>query len=511
MAPATRGRAAPPPDPVLQVVRGEGAEAWIWVLWVALLCWAVTALVASEYWSLHTRLLLSIGAIASWRYAWGLLHLLRAVTFLGAVFPKLRRRAAATDPASAISHVYGVVCSFDIPETQFRAVYTALVTNCLDAGLPATIVAAVTSDRDCAILGEILAQFGDPPGVRFIAQFQQGNGKRSAMGAALRAISREHPDERSVTLMLDGDVVLQRGALLESLRFLAADPTLAALTTNNDARLSPDDPARHWYWLRFAQRHMLMSSLSLSRRLLVLTGRYSVYRTSKLCEPGAIDTLENDHIDHWLHGRIRFLSGDDKSLWYCVLRHGGNMLYLPHVKAVSYEALPSGAGFLGGSTRLMQRWLGNTVRANGRAMALGPWRCGWFLWWCLLDQRLSTLSTLFGVSVAACLALSGHLMFLPLYLSWLVLSRSLISAVYGGLWGYYHPSWPLFLAYNQIWGGLLKLYLFFRPDRQFWTRQRIGRQGSTWFRQASANIFFIATVVGLLALAATSTRVLAGL
>lgn len=503
-------RAPSPSDPTIRIDRRSTSDAWVWLLSLAILAWAVTAVVASEYWALHTRLLVSLGLIASWRYGWGLLHLARAITFLRLVFPRLRRRATATDPAGKITHVYAVVCSFDIPETQFRAVYTALVGNCLETGLPATIVAAVTSDKDCVILGEVLQRFGNPPGVKFIAQFQQGNGKRSAMGAALRTIAREHPDASSISVLLDGDVVLQRGALAESVRFLAADPSLAALTTNNDARLAADDPARHWYWLRFAQRHLLMSSLSLSRRLLVLTGRFSVYRSTLLCDPGTLDILENDHIDHWLHGRIRFLSGDDKSLWYCVLKQSGNMLYLPHVKAVSYEAMPKGTGFVDGSTRLMIRWLGNTVRANGRALALGPRRCGLFLWWCLFDQRLSVLSTLFGVGIALSLALSGHFLFLPLYFSWLVISRTLISSIYGALWGYFHPSWPIYLAYNQIWGGLLKLYLFFRPDRQFWTRQRIGRQGSTWFRQATANIFFIVTLAGLLVLAATSTNVLAG-
>lgn len=484
-----------------------------WLVWLsggAVLAWSLVMLLGASDWADHGRLLLALGLIATWRYSWGLLHLVRALIFLAIVFPGKRRRAAAVDLRGSIEHVYCIVCSFDIPEPQFLEVYSALVANSLDAGIPTTIVAAVTSDRDLGLLGDVLRRFDDPDSIRIVAQFQQGTGKRAAIAMAMRTIARDHPSRRSVTVMLDGDVVLEPGALEQSVRFLAADEGLAALTTNNDARLDRSDPGRQWYWLRFAQRHLLMSSLALSGRLLVLTGRFSVYRTPQLVAPGAIAAIENDSIEHWLHGHIRFLSGDDKSLWHHVLASGGRMLYLPHVKAVSFEAMPAGCGFAEGSTRLMLRWLGNTVRANGRALALGPARCGPFLWWSLLDQRLSVASTLFGVSTALMLAVFGHPIYLPAYLAWVVVSRSIVSAGYGLLWGYYHPSWPLLLAYNQIWGALLKLHLFFRPDRQSWTRQHIDRNSSTHALQRTADALCAITGAALLAAAAAMTNLLPG-
>ena len=45
----------------------------------------------------------------------------------------------------------------------------------------------------------------------------------------------------------------------------------------------------------------------------------SVFRAKQLTSKKLIRLLEADHLDHWLWGDFRFLSGDDKSTWYCML------------------------------------------------------------------------------------------------------------------------------------------------------------------------------------------------
>ena len=75
-----------------------------------------------------------------------------------------------------------------------------------------------------------------------------------------------------------------------------------------------------WHELRFAQRHQLMSSMGLSRRLLAMTGRMSIYRGSVATDPGFIEAIEDDHLDHWRLGRIKLLTGEDKSTWFWLLR-----------------------------------------------------------------------------------------------------------------------------------------------------------------------------------------------
>ncbi|MFT7221768.1 MAG: glycosyltransferase Alg8 [Candidatus Azotimanducaceae bacterium] len=43
--------------------------------------------------------------------------------------------------------------------------------------------------------------------------------------------------------------------------------------------------------------------------------------------------LEADHLEHWLWGNFRFLSGDDKSTWYYMLTQDAKMLYVPDALA----------------------------------------------------------------------------------------------------------------------------------------------------------------------------------
>jgi glycosyltransferase Alg8 len=91
------------------------------------------------------------------------------------------------------------------------------------------------------------------------------------------------------------------------------------------------------------------------------------------------------------------------------------MLYLPDTQVVTLE-YPLAKGLLPATTKLMLRWFGNMLRANSRAIALGPRRIGLFAWWCLIHQRLSMWTPLLGPVVAVLFALS-KIGALPLRLS----------------------------------------------------------------------------------------------
>lgn len=132
-------------------------------------------------------------------------------------------------------------------------------------------------------------------------------------------------------VFMDGDIQLAPKALERTIPFFFAQPDLGALTTNNLAVVSGDDWAKEWYDLRYAQRDLLMSSLGLSSRLLVLTGRFSVFRADLATKSSFIEIVERDQLDHWRFGRFKFLSGDDKSTWFWLLKHGYRTLYVPDV------------------------------------------------------------------------------------------------------------------------------------------------------------------------------------
>ncbi|HVY20012.1 MAG TPA: glycosyltransferase [Bauldia sp.] len=426
----------------------------------------------------------TIGTISLWRYGWWLVQVARAAIYLNVAFPRLRATADAI--GRRVPHLYAVVCSYEIPRLESERVYRALIENCLAYGTPATIVAAITSSHDEEMIRDIYESMGAPEAVEIIVQFQKGDGKRSALAHALRSIARREPPSNALVALIDGDVVLDPAAIAGCAPMFVTDSRLSALTTNNDAIVSGNPIVRHWFALRHAQRHVLMSSMALSGRLLVLTGRFSMFRARDAITPEFIDLIERESFDHWRLGRLRFVSGDDKSTWYYILKHRGRMLYVPDVKAVSFESMPRGRTFVGGATALMLRWYGNMLRANAKAIRLGPRTCGAFTWWSLIDQRVSMWTSLIGPTAVLILAVTGAPLAPLAYLAWVLLTRSTMALVDGAFWGRVYPSWPLLMFFNQVWGAWLRVYMLFRPDRQGWTRQRIGSSGSAHSAATSA-------------------------
>ena len=262
---------------------------------------------------------------------------------------------------------------------------------------------------------------------------------------------------------------------------------------------------RAWHRLRFAQRHLLMSSLALSGRLITLTGRMSAYQAAVATDPSFIDLIQHDRLDHWRHGRLPLLTGEDKSAAYWLLARNCRTLYVPDVRVLTIEQPPA-PDLLRASTALMLRWFGNMLRASGRCLALGPRRVGWFIWWCLLDQRLSMWTPLVGPIAAILLSLAVTPAFLYAYLLWVMATRLvqtlLLLTVRPTISGLY----PLLLYYSQLYGALLKTWALFHLDRQRWTRQNIAwapaqTTGQRWLHTAGS------LALHLLALAALTTAV----
>lgn len=421
---------------------------------------------------LSDTFLLSIGIIGVWRYSWWIFHALRACYYLRVRFPRIRRHAEAAG-GEPVDHVYCLVTSYAIDPQVSWPVYEALFHEVASYGRPATIVAAVSHQSDIDLLERVCEAVGLPDHVELVSMFQEGTGKRPAMAEALRAISRRMPTENAICIFMDGDVVVRPGALSKVVPVLQANPQIGAATADNRGMTEGDGWTREWYDLRFAQRHLLMSSMSLSGKLLVLTGRFSVIRAHLATDPDFIRQIEHDAIDHWRLGRINFLSGDDKSTWFWLLRRGWGMIYLPDVRADSFEELPA-SNLVVGAVSLLKRWYGNMLRTSDRAIALGPHQIGLFPWWCLVDQRLSMWTSLVGPVVAIILAITYDPAFLLVYGLWILGTRTFIGSVLclvvRGRWA---PHWPWMLFMNQILGGVVKTFVFFRMDRQKWTRQEI--------------------------------------
>jgi len=354
----------------------------------------------------------------------------------------------------------------------------ALFDQIRETGIPTTIWVGSGALADEEVIEEIAAEEGADLDAEIVFVRQNQPGKRMAIGLVMRAIIRTAPDPDDLIVFMDGDTVFGPQALARSAAMFGADPALEALTTDEQVLAYGPGWVRRWLDLRFAQRRLAMQSHVMSDKVLTLTGRMSMFRARQICCEGFVRTIEADHLDHWLWGRFRFLSGDDKSTWYFLLTRGAKMGYVPDACVTTVERI-EGSG-LARMVQNLRRWSGNMLRNGARALALGPRQVGPFIWWCVLDQRIAIWTMLVSPAlfVMAAFIEPGYLIGGAL---WLVLSRLVLS-----LYLFRHArqadmSWPFLLYANQLVNALVKAWIQFFLRKQKWTNRRgqtAGRAGS---------------------------------
>jgi glycosyltransferase Alg8 len=285
-----------------------------------------------------------------------------------------------------------------------------------------------------------------------------------------RAIARDLPDDSALVAVVDGDTVLESGIIGLTVPYFSLFPQVGALTTNEYCDVLGSYWMSEWHKLRFAQRHINMCSMALSKRVLTLTGRMSLFRASVVTSAEFIDDVENDHLDHWRLGRFKFLTGDDKSSWFSLMRQGWDTYYVPDAAITTVEHPPD-RNFFRAARQLMFRWYGNSLRQNSRATRLGLGRLGVFTYYVLLDQRISMWTSVLGLTAAVIASLKYSAVYLAIYLLWIGLTRTLVTLMLLASGHRIGPAFPLMLYFNQIVGSMVKIYVVFRLDRQSWTRQ----------------------------------------
>ncbi len=227
--------------------------------------------------------------------------------------------------------------------------------------------------------------------------------------------------------------------------------------------------------MRFAQRDYTMQSYSLSNKILTLTGRMSIFRGKHLREPAFIHIIEDDHLTHWLWGDYRFLSGDDKSTWYYLLKQRADMFYIPDATTVTIEYIQGSA--LDRMKENLRRWSGNTLRNGARAIALGPRTVGYFTWWCLIDQRCAIWTMFLGHMIIIVLALTKNAAFLLAALIWIAFSRLCLSCMLFIHARRIDMSFPILVYINQFMSMIIKIYILFRLPQQRWKNRGNQKSG----------------------------------
>lgn len=468
---ATRARAFRVVDEALS---REPYQAWGMTSYFAFVLLVGFGLITAPPWIFNpysTYFLFVIGAIGIWRYSWGALHVVRSLIYRKIVFPKWRRAVARLPDGGHPSEVFLLVTSFRIDPEVSRLVFGSVIAEAIRYGRPTTIVASIVEGAEERLVRTVFESFEPSPDIRLCIVRIAGKGKRAGLGYGFRAISALHPAQDAVVCVIDGDTMLERNLLADTLPFFKLRPNAAALTTDEICDVRGSAIYREWYNLRFAQRQIYMSSVGLSRRVLTLTGRMSAFRASIVTDPSFIRQVENDEIEHWRFGRIKFLTGDDKSSWFWILSRGYEMLYVPDARIRTVEDPPSD-NFIAGATVLMTRWFGNMLRTNGRAIALGPKPMGLYTWWCVVDQRVTMWTTLIGPIAAILIACFFQYSFAYLYLLWVACSRLVQTTALLTARDRVSGWYPFLMYFNQVYGAIIKTYILFRLDKQKWTRQK---------------------------------------
>lgn len=439
------------------------------------LAWLLVAALPDRAWTIKTQALVAMSLFGIWRYSWQALHVIRHWRYRRHIFPQLRDEAMSLERKYP-ERLYIMVPSYKEEYQVSQLVFEALVSEAQTVPSSVLIYASVGSEEEVEFISKVINSTpgGDEVDVVFM---YQGEGKRVAMGYALRAIARDyndpvnwHPDVKNdVVIFMDGDTLVEPGLFRKVLPYFRANKRLGALTTDN-LGVSPNAVGvfNDWYTVKFAQRNHIFHSHSLSHRVLTITGRFSLYRADVVVNEEFIRFLEADHLNHWLFGRFRFLMGDDKSTWYYLLKEGWEMLYVPDATAVALEVRQK--RFFRTSLSLMYRWYGNMLRNNWRAIRLGPRPMGGFIWWCIVDQRLSSFTPLIGPVSVLLLSIFDTWFYLAFYCSWVILTRLTMMWIYV-LEGMRLRSLhiPLIL-YNQWVGAIIKIYSMFSLDMQTWSK-----------------------------------------
>ncbi|UZE97980.1 glycosyltransferase family 2 protein [Alkalimarinus alittae] len=442
-----------------------------WIFYLVVLSGIALLLPEETFIPSSKEFLFVIGAIGIWRYSMGVIHFIRGMIFLHIVFPHYRRKVRKMGEAANPSHVYLMVTSFRIDAKTTAMVYQSIIREAIECELPTTIVASIVEKSDELIFKALWQDMSPPERVRMNFVRIPGTGKRDGLAQGFRAISRDMPDKHAVVAVIDGDTVLEPGVVRKTVPYFHLFPNLGGLTTNEFCEVRGSYLMSEWHKLRFAQRHINMSSMALSKRVLTLTGRMSVFRAQVVTDPVFIADVENDSLNHWRLGQFKFLTGDDKSSWFSLMRLGYDTFYVPDA-AINTVEHPPDPKFVRASRQLMFRWYGNSLRQNSRATKLlGPKRLGWFTYYVLFDQRISMWSSLLAPVSAVIASIKYSIVFLLAYILWIGITRLIMTVMLLASGHQVGPAYPIILYYNQLFGSLVKIYVYFRLDRQSWTRQ----------------------------------------
>ncbi len=412
----------------------------------------------------------TLGILGIWRYGWWFTHAIRALIYSRYVYPTMKKRGSDVWLSGwRPRHMHFMMTTYREHRQITEMVVRSVIREIKTSGVAGTIWLGSSDRFDEDIICDLLRREAREVDITLRIIRQNVPGKRAAIGLVLRAMCRLPVQNDDLVVFMDGDFILAEGAVRRCMPLFNLYPDLQACTTDEEVICIGSRWIETWLRMRFSQRRLAMQSHALSGRVLTLTGRMSVFRAKNLKKLEFIRLLEADHLQHWLWGKFRFLSGDDKSTWYFMLKNKAHMLYVPDALGYTIEVI-EGSGF----DRMVQnfrRWSGNMLRNGARAIKLGPRAMPLFIWWCLIDQRLSMWTMLVSPILAFCATFLVGLEYLASYIVFIALSRMLLSLFLFSYSRKIEMAYPWILYLNQLINASVKVYAIFRLSKQRWSNR----------------------------------------
>lgn len=133
-----------------------------WLFYLSLLMGLALMLPTSTFDSESKDFIFLIGAVGIWRYSMGATHFVRGMIFLYIVYPHLRRKVRKLGKAADPSHVYLMVTSFRIDALTTAQVYSSVIREAIDCGLPTTMVCSIVEMSDELLVKALWARMNPP-------------------------------------------------------------------------------------------------------------------------------------------------------------------------------------------------------------------------------------------------------------------------------------------------------------------------------------------------------------
>ena len=426
-------------------------------------------------WKAH-GIIASIVIIGFWRYSWYGLNLSQYLIYKHKKYPFLKK-ITFKNPKFP-KRVFFLIPSYKEDYKISRLTFKYLIKESYKTPSQVYFYVSVATKEETEIIKRFISMFDTQKRIKVVFLYQS-QGKRVALAHGLRAIAREfykptswHTDAKNdVIILMDGDSVVGKNALVKFLPFFKKFPKVGAVTTDEFVYYYGEGTKylSMWYSMKFVKRHIMMSSHSIHNKVLTLTGRFSAFRAEILLKEDFINHVANDYISNWLFGKFRFLMGDDKSTWFNLLKDGWDMLYLPDVLVFALEN--RNGPFFKVTSSLAFRWNGNMLRNNNRALKLGPKKIGsFFIWMAILDQRISMFTAIFGPVGATLLSIFYTPFFWLFYIAWALIIKLIqfIPLIKEN----FTPKilHMLIIFYDQWIGSFIKIYASFNLAKQKWSK-----------------------------------------